>query len=414
MARPSNALSLILPQTLQMAVLDALPPRYSILLRMIFPVFQKKPRLYILLTLLFAVHTSIACWRHIRNLYFVTLEVRYNNKLYNAILDYAVKNSTGVSHNDKNNSDIDSGDEKEDFDTYWKHWIHLKFKKCGSQDTPWFLDLRTIILTAWKIEHLKEFVHDANQHYIECHIHCVAVYLDHVLADIKTYLKGRSCPPGTGKSSLAFVIASELQLDIYTLSLNSSGLDEEQLVALFHAIPKHCIVLLEDVNCSGISREHSDSAANAEMKDKTSGGLTLSSLLNALDGPATPEGYILIVTINYREKLDKALIRPGWVDMEVPFSYADKDMIRDLFSCLCMIPPIRYRPRSATTEFQTLPWNLRVKFLGASSPLRRFKATFCDTWGVLRMLLRVPKNGHETSSARNKLDRALEILDVLM
>ncbi|EER24039.1 hypothetical protein D8B26_002210 [Coccidioides posadasii str. Silveira] len=158
--------------------------------------------------------------------------------------------------------------------------------------------------------------------------------VDHVLADIKTYLKGRSCPPGTGKSSLAFVIASELQLDIYTLSLNSSGLDEEQLVALFHAIPKHCIVLLEDVNCSGISREHSDSAANAEMKDKTSGGLTLSSLLNALDGPATPEGYILIVTINYREKLDKALIRPGWVDMEVPFSYADKDMIRDLFSCL--------------------------------------------------------------------------------
>ncbi|KMU85485.1 rieske ISP assembly protein [Coccidioides immitis H538.4] len=112
--------------------------------------------------------------------------------------------------------------------------------------------------------------------------------VDHVLADIKIYLKGCSCPSGTGKTSLAFVIASELQLDIYVLSLNSSDL----------------------------------------------GGLTLSSMLNALDGPATPEGYILIMTTNYCEKLDNTLICPGWIDMEVLFSYADKNIIRDLFSCL--------------------------------------------------------------------------------
>ena len=40
--------------------------------------------------------------------------------------------------------------------------------------------------------------------------------------------------------------------------------------------------------------------------------LTLATLLEVLDGVMEMEGRMLVITTNYPEKLDKALIRPGW------------------------------------------------------------------------------------------------------
>ncbi len=44
--------------------------------------------------------------------------------------------------------------------------------------------------------------------------------------------------------------------------------------------------------------------------------LTLSGLLNAIDGVTSTEGRILFMTTNYEERLDPALIRPGRVDFK--------------------------------------------------------------------------------------------------
>ena len=51
---------------------------------------------------------------------------------------------------------------------------------------------------------------------------------------------------------------------------------------------------------------------------------TLSGLLNTLDGVASQEGRILIMTTNHAEKLDDALIRPGRVDKKLEFRLSDK------------------------------------------------------------------------------------------
>ncbi len=42
--------------------------------------------------------------------------------------------------------------------------------------------------------------------------------------------------------------------------------------------------------------------------------LTFSGFLNAIDGVRSQEGRIIIMTTNYKEKLDPALLRPGRVD----------------------------------------------------------------------------------------------------
>jgi chaperone BCS1 len=40
---------------------------------------------------------------------------------------------------------------------------------------------------------------------------------------------------------------------------------------------------------------------------------------------------VLIITTNHVERLDGALIRPSWVDKQVAFRLADKDIIAQLF-----------------------------------------------------------------------------------
>lgn len=60
--------------------------------------------------------------------------------------------------------------------------------------------------------------------------------------------------------------------------------------------------------------------------------ISLSGLLNVIDGVATHEGRILIMTTNHPEKLDAALIRAGRVDMQVEFTYATKQQIKYLFT----------------------------------------------------------------------------------
>ncbi|TLS24033.1 hypothetical protein PpBr36_08114 [Pyricularia pennisetigena] len=160
-------------------------------------------------------------------------------------------------------------------------------------------------------------------------------------------------PPGTGKSSLSLALAGFFKMRIYIVSLSSANANEETLATLFAELPRRCVVLLEDIDSAGLShtREGPASAAVAPAPagadDMVPGQLTpglpsaatnsrisLSGLLNILDGVASQEGRVLIMTTNHIEKLDKALIRPGRVDMIVHFGRADRAMITSIFKAI--------------------------------------------------------------------------------
>ena len=167
-------------------------------------------------------------------------------------------------------------------------------------------------------------------------------------------------PPGTGKSSLAWAIAGVFGLDIYCISLVDPSLTEEDLSMMFSNLPRRCVVLLEDIDSAGLSKRQEVDPATAEKvakdtatsdaikigteitkalesvqkntKDKDKQGITLSGLLNAIDGVASHEGRVLVMTTNCPEKLDDALIRPGRIDMKVPFTNASKSQIYEIFT----------------------------------------------------------------------------------
>lgn len=129
-------------------------------------------------------------------------------------------------------------------------------------------------------------------------------------------------PPGTGKTSLALALAGRFGLELYLLHMPSVR-DDDSLEKLFTALPPRCMVLLEDIDAVGIKRRASrdDSESESDSDDDNDddayrgrSSCTLSGLLNVLDGVASQEGRIVLMTSNFAEKLDKALVRPGRVD----------------------------------------------------------------------------------------------------
>jgi ATP-dependent 26S proteasome regulatory subunit len=71
-------------------------------------------------------------------------------------------------------------------------------------------------------------------------------------------------------------------------------------------------------------------ADNNTIEDNVQEKMTLSGLLNIMDGILETPGRIIIMTSNYPERLDSALIRPGRIDLKVTFPYCDGDMITEL------------------------------------------------------------------------------------
>ncbi|SPQ26208.1 ef37c560-fc9c-449e-89a2-2846f60da9fa [Thermothielavioides terrestris] len=135
-------------------------------------------------------------------------------------------------------------------------------------------------------------------------------------------------PPGTGKTSLSLALAGRFGLELYLLHMPSVR-DDSVLEKLFTALPPRCLVLLEDIDAVGIKRrarknvkdDSSDDSDKDDDKDDSDSdndrgrsSCTLSGLLNVIDGVASQEGRIVLMTSNFAEKLDKALVRPGRVD----------------------------------------------------------------------------------------------------
>jgi hypothetical protein len=59
--------------------------------------------------------------------------------------------------------------------------------------------------------------------------------------------------------------------------------------------------------------------------------ITLSALLNILDGTLEIPGRVLIITTNHPEKIDPALIRPGRIDMILEYKRANREIISQMY-----------------------------------------------------------------------------------
>ena len=130
--------------------------------------------------------------------------------------------------------------------------------------------------------------------------------------------------PGVGKTSLIHSIASECDANLCILNINAE-LKEESMIEAISQVnddDKKSILVLEDIDCIFADRKVHDSMKNH---------ITMNGILNCLDGFNNPEGLIVIMTTNFPDKLDDALLRSGRIDLNIELTYLDKFQARNMF-----------------------------------------------------------------------------------
>lgn len=138
-------------------------------------------------------------------------------------------------------------------------------------------------------------------------------------------------PPGTGKTSLARGLAAELNLDLYYIPLSDLKKDADLTELLGRVTPKS-ILLLEDIDVVKAATKRNDEGE----------GLTLTGLLNALDGAVTPHGLITVMTTNRLKKIDSALIRPGRADRVIELGYLTDEQLKNLVYAVAGEHPVDF------------------------------------------------------------------------
>ena len=99
------------------------------------------------------------------------------------------------------------------------------------------------------------------------------------------------------------------------------------------SLPRRSLLLLEDVDAAlpeavkrrNESQQSTQHGSPAETDDQS--GVTLSGLLNCMDGITAPEGVVIVMTTNFPERLDAALLRPGRIDYRMNFGPATREQI---------------------------------------------------------------------------------------
>lgn len=130
-------------------------------------------------------------------------------------------------------------------------------------------------------------------------------------------------PPGTGKTSLIFAIASRFKHNISIINFNQQ-LDDHMFMKAINRMNDNCILVLEDIDALFATREERTKTNNSSV--------TFSGLLNMLDGFGRKDKMLVFMTTNHFDRLDDALKRPGRIDYILSFTFCKKEQIKEMYS----------------------------------------------------------------------------------
>lgn len=187
-------------------------------------------------------------------------------------------------------------------------------------------------------------------------------------------------PPGTGKTSIIKSMANKLNRHLIVIPLSKIKTQRQFHQAFFEEEYSHKnanhrisfdkkIIVFEDIDCmadlimersikNGVHNESKNALTKDELLQAIKNGyseksnssshtissfmksnsgdhndndkITLSFILNVIDGIRETPGRIMVITSNHYDKIDKALIRPGRIDMTLEMKNASVNVIEEV------------------------------------------------------------------------------------
>ena len=156
--------------------------------------------------------------------------------------------------------------------------------------------------------------------------------------------------PGSGKTAILRALANRTKRHIINLKLSNIATGT-QLKNIFFNDHVHVvgddlgngfkklvipadkrIYVFEEIDTFGSLVQ--DRALSDKAKTVLQDELTLGDILQILDGTIEIPGRILVMTSNFPERLDKALVRPGRIDLKIHFDTASKETIAEIINGL--------------------------------------------------------------------------------
>lgn len=126
-------------------------------------------------------------------------------------------------------------------------------------------------------------------------------------------------PSGTGKSSFIAAVAKFLSFDVYDLDLHNVA-DDSDLMMLLIGTTNKSVIVIEDLD------------RFLTQKPTT---VSLSRFLNFMDGIATSscgDERVFVFTANNKDSIDRALLRPGRIDVPIHFPLCNFSSFKSLAS----------------------------------------------------------------------------------
>ena len=161
--------------------------------------------------------------------------------------------------------------------------------------------------------------------------------------------------PGCGKTSTIKAIANMTKRHIVSVPLKNISTTED-LMEVFHGVKinqrkipvRSRLFVLEDIDCADLKetvsrRDKKDKGEEektavrgkdgngAKTEEPPKNRLTLASLLEVFDGVMEMPGRMMVITTNHPEELDKALIRPGRIDLNLEFGKCTSRDVVDIY-----------------------------------------------------------------------------------
>ncbi|XVE73662.1 hypothetical protein DITRI_Ditri11bG0136700 [Diplodiscus trichospermus] len=124
-------------------------------------------------------------------------------------------------------------------------------------------------------------------------------------------------PSGTGKSSFVAAMANFLRYDVYDIDLFKVSDDSDLKFLLLQSTAKSVIVI-EDLD---------------RYLSEKSTAVTLSGILNFMDGilsSSCGEERVMVLTMNGKDHVDPAILRPGRIDVHIHFPLCDFTVFKTL------------------------------------------------------------------------------------